>query len=297
MDVFNGLDAPSENNPPVYYSSVDQNLYNSILMKYMVPQGTSTMTAMPGMSSQACRPVRQVRRPAHPRCRWICPACQCINMTHFIFGNITWSDLPHQWFTIGGTATIMIGGALVAGFITYKKRWTWLWKEWLTSTDPKKIGIMYIVMASLMLFRGGLDAAMIWLQQSISTGNSQGYLDSSHFQQIFTAHGDIMVFFVTMGFFFGLMNLDRAAADRRARPCVSIPQLAGLLALSSRARFSSICSSWSAVILPPAGWLSLPPLSELAYQPRHRRGLLDMELADLRPREPARRHQFYRHDH
>jgi cytochrome o ubiquinol oxidase subunit I len=128
-------------------------------------------------------------------------------MEHFLIGNITWSSLPHQWFTIGGTATIFAGLIFLIALVTYYKRWTWLWKEWFTSTDPKKIGIMYIIMASVMLFRGGLDAAMIWLQQSISTGNSQGYLDAGHFQQIFTAHGDIMVFFVTMGFLFGLMNL------------------------------------------------------------------------------------------
>src|SRR5437868_13085948 len=66
---------------------------------------------------------------------------------------------------------------------------------------------MCIIFATLMLFRGGLDAAMIWLQQSVSVGSSQGYLNASHFQQIFTAHGDIMVFFVTMGFLFGLINL------------------------------------------------------------------------------------------
>src|SRR3984957_21111786 len=127
-------------------------------------------------------------------------------MIHFIFGNITWSDLPNAWYTIGATVTIAVGGLAVAGLLTYYKRWKWLWDDWLTSTDPKKIGVMYIVVASVMFFRGGLDAAMIWLQQSLSVGNSQGYLDASHLQQIFTAHGDIMVFFVTMGFFFGLMN-------------------------------------------------------------------------------------------
>src|SRR4029079_14815949 len=90
-------------------------------------------------------------------------------------------------------------------FVTYYKRWKWLWTEWLTSTDPKKIGIMYIIVASLMLFRGALDAAMIWLQQALASGTS-GYLSADHFQQIFTAHGAIMIFFVTMGFLFGMIN-------------------------------------------------------------------------------------------
>src|SRR5277367_4632235 len=98
-------------------------------------------------------------------------------MTHFLFGNLTWDSLPHQWFTIGGTAAMTLIGLTFVGMVTYYKRWTWLWKEWLTSTDPKKIGIMYIVVASLMFFRGALDAGMIWLQQSLSVGSSQGYLD------------------------------------------------------------------------------------------------------------------------
>src|SRR4029079_18031457 len=91
-------------------------------------------------------------------------------------------------------------------FVTYYKRWKWLWTEWLTSTDPKKIGVMYIIVASLMLFRGALDAAMIWLQQAAFPAAGSGYLNPDHFQQIFTAHGTIMIFFVTTGFLFGLIN-------------------------------------------------------------------------------------------
>src|SRR5438309_11445082 len=118
---------------------------------------------------------------------------------HFLFGNLTLDALPHEWFTVGGTVALTLGGLGVAIALTYTKRWKWLWQEWLTSTDPKKIGIMYIIVAGLMFFRGALDAAMIWLQQSIAVGSMHGYLDPSHFQQIFTAHGDIMIFFVTMG--------------------------------------------------------------------------------------------------
>src|SRR5713101_815517 len=117
-------------------------------------------------------------------------------MMNFIFGKLTLGALPHVWFTIGGTCAMTGMGVGVAALLTYFKRWKWLWNEWLTSTDPKKIGIMYIIVASLMLFRGALDAAMIWLQQSLSVGASQGYLNADHFQQIFTAHGSIMIFFV-----------------------------------------------------------------------------------------------------
>src|SRR5947209_4017146 len=122
----------------------------------------------------------------------------------FIFGRLTLNALPHEWFTIGGTVSITAMLLGVAGLIFYLKRWRWLWNEWLTSCDPKKIGLMYLVVAFLMLFRGGMDAAMIWLQQALAAGN-QGYLTADHFQQVFTAHGVIMVFFVTMGFLFGLI--------------------------------------------------------------------------------------------
>jgi cytochrome o ubiquinol oxidase subunit 1 len=187
-------------------------------------------------------------------------------MEHFFLGNLTWSALPHQWFTIGGTVAIIGGSVVLAGIITYYKKWKWLWKNWLTSCDPKKIGVMYIVVASVMLFRGGLDAAMIWLQQSLSVGSSQGYLDAGHFQQIFTAHGDIMVFFVTMGFLFGLINLIvplQIGARDLAFPFLNSLgfwlYVAGAVFINM---FFVIGGDFAA-----SGWLSLPPLSEIMYSP------------------------------
>jgi cytochrome o ubiquinol oxidase subunit I len=128
-------------------------------------------------------------------------------MGSFIFGRLTWGDLPNLWYTIGGTVAILAIVAVAAIILTRLKRWKWIWNEWLTATDPKKIGIMYMVVASLMLFRGGIDAIMVWLQQSVAVGSSPGFLDGQHLQEITTAHGDIMVFFVTMGFLTGLFNL------------------------------------------------------------------------------------------
>jgi len=187
-------------------------------------------------------------------------------MQHFLLGNLTWAALPHEWFTIGGTVSLILGGIFVAGLLTYLKRWKWLWSEWLTSTDPKKIGIMYIIVAGAMLFRGALDAGMIWLQQSLSVGASQGYLNADHLQQIFTAHGTIMILFVTMGFLFGLMNfiipLQIGARD------VAFPLLntlsfwlyvAGAIFINL---FFVVGGEFAA-----AGWLAMPPLSELAYSP------------------------------
>lgn len=184
----------------------------------------------------------------------------------WIFGKLTLDALPHEWFTIGGTVAIIFGGLAVAALLTYFKRWKWLWNEWLTSTDPKKIGMMYIIVAAVMLFRGALDAAMIWLQQSISSGANHGYLSPEHFQQIFTAHGDIMVFFVTMGFLAGLLNLIvplQIGARDLAYPFLNSLAfwlyVAGAIFINM---FFIFGGNFAAT-----GWLSLPPLSELAYSP------------------------------
>lgn len=187
-------------------------------------------------------------------------------MEQFIFGKLSLSALPHEWFTIGGTVFISGMGALVALYMTKMKKWKWLWNEWLTSVDPKKIGVMYIIVAFLMLVRGGLDAVMIWLQQSLALGSSHGYLNADHFQQIFTAHGNIMVFFVTMGFLFGLLNiilpLQIGARD------VAFPLLntlgfwlyvGGAILINMFFVFGGEFSA--------AGWLAIAPLSELQYSP------------------------------
>ncbi len=127
-------------------------------------------------------------------------------MKEFFIGKLSWDALPHEYFTIGGTLTIVLMGLVISVVLTRTKRWKWLWNDWLTSVDPKKIGIMYFIAGGVMLVRGGLDAVMIWAQQALSSGSSHGYLSSDHFQQIFTAHGNIMVFFVAMAFVFGLIN-------------------------------------------------------------------------------------------
>jgi len=186
-------------------------------------------------------------------------------MMKFIFGKLTLDALPHVWYTVGGTVTLLAMMAAAAWYFTKTKRWSWLWHEWLTSTDPKKIGIMYIIVAALMFFRGALDAAMIWSQQALASGNG-GYLDPGHFQQIFTAHGDIMVFFVTMGFLFGLINLIvplQIGARDLAFPFLN--SLGFWLYLAGAAlinMFFVIGGDFSA-----AGWLAIAPLSELQYSP------------------------------
>ena len=184
----------------------------------------------------------------------------------FLFGRLTLDALPHAWFTIAGTASISAGGLATLAYLLYTKRLKWLWNNWLTSVDPKKIGVMYIIFASLMLFRGGLDAVMIWLQQSISVGASHGYLNADHFQQIFTAHGDIMVFFVTMGFLFGLINIIvplQIGARDLAFPFLNTLgfwlYVAGAILINMFFVFGGDFAA--------NGWLSIAPLSELQYSP------------------------------
>lgn len=183
-----------------------------------------------------------------------------------IFGRLTFAALPHEWFTIGGALSMTAGGLGILLLITYLKRWGWLWNEWLTSTDPKKIGIMYIIVAVLMLFRGGLDAVMIWLQQALSSGASQGYLNADHFQQISTAHGVIMVFFVGMGLLFGLMNfivpLQIGARDLAFPFLNSLGfwlYVAGAVFINLFFVFGGEFSA--------AGWLAIAPLSEIEFNP------------------------------
>jgi cytochrome o ubiquinol oxidase subunit 1 len=186
-------------------------------------------------------------------------------MQNFIFGKLNWAALPHEWYTLGATVTIGFGLLAVAAFLTKKNLWRWLMTEWLTSTDPKKIGIMYIIVAILMLFRGFLDAAMLWIQQAFLNGTSMG-LSSDHFQEIFTAHGVIMVVFVTMGLMFGLMNyiipLQIGARDV-AFPFLNTLSLwlyiAGVVFINLFFVFGGDFSS--------AGWLAYPPLSGLEYSP------------------------------
>ncbi len=182
-----------------------------------------------------------------------------------IFGRLTWAALPHEWFTIGGAVAVTGMMLTAAAYLTLTKKWTWLWKNWLTSTDPKKIGIMYIIVAFLMFVRGGMDAVMIWGQQALASG-SQGYLSADHFQQIFTAHGNIMVFFVTMGFLFGLLNIIiplQIGARDVASPLLNTLgfwlYVAGAVLINM---FFVIGGEFSA-----AGWLAVSPLSGIKFSP------------------------------
>lgn len=179
-------------------------------------------------------------------------------------GRLTIDAFKHDIVVMGGVV-MMIGGLLtLIAALTYFKRWRWLWDNWLTSLDPKKIGVMYIVVAIVMLLRGLAEVLMMRMQQSLASG-SQGFLDSDHFQQVFTAHGTMMIFFVAMGLIFGLINLIvplQLGARDVAFPILNSISfwlfLAGAILLNT----SLIVGEFAA-----AGWLAYPPLSELEYSP------------------------------
>jgi cytochrome o ubiquinol oxidase subunit 1 len=182
-----------------------------------------------------------------------------------LLGRLNTDAIQHGWVIAAGQVTLLAAMAAVVGYITYKKRWKWLWREWLTTVDPKKIGVMYIIFALLMLLRGITDAAMMRAQQAVSVGPSHGFLNADHYQQIFTAHGTIMIFFVAMGLMFGLFNL--VVPMQIGSRDVAFPFLNAtsfwLYAMGGMLlNLSLVIGGFAAT-----GWLAYPPLSELAYSP------------------------------
>jgi cytochrome o ubiquinol oxidase subunit 1 len=182
-----------------------------------------------------------------------------------MLGKLNLDAIPNEPIMLGGALTMVLGLLSVVGLLFFLKRWKWLWKEWLTSLDPKKIGVMYLIVAGLMLLRGGADVAMIRVQQALSAGDAHGFLSSDHFQQVFSAHGTIMIFFVAMGFMFGLINLLvplQIGSRDVAFPFMNSVSFwlfaAGMILVNA----SLVLGEFSAT-----GWLAYPPLSELAYSP------------------------------
>ncbi len=184
-----------------------------------------------------------------------------------VFGHIDLLHPFHHGVIIGfGQITMVLGVLGVVGLITVFKRWKWLWKEWLTSLDPKKIGVMYLIVATLMLLRGLADAGMMRAQQALSSGDAHGFLTSDHFQQVFTAHGSIMIFFVAMGAIFALFNLIiplQIGARDVAFPFMNSVSFWLFAAGAGLMNLSLLVGGEFAA----TGWLAYPPLSGIAYSP------------------------------
>lgn len=182
-----------------------------------------------------------------------------------MFGKLTIEAFKHDGIENLAGASMALGAVALIFLLTYLKRWKWLWSEWITSVDHKRIGVMYIVVSFVMLFKGLFDAFMMRAQQMMAVGDSMGYLGADHFQQLFTAHGVTMIFFVGMGLMFGLINLVlplQIGARDVAFPflnSVSFWLFAG----------SSLYILVSLVIgdFAGTGWAAYPPLAGLKYNP------------------------------
>lgn len=125
----------------------------------------------------------------------------------WLIGRMTLEYIPKEPATLGAAIGMPLALLAIAGILTYTKRWKWLWREWITTLDAKKIGIMYCAVSIVMLLRGVADAFMLRSHTAVSQGAHQGLFGVDTFQQVFTAHGTIMIFFVAMGLMVGLFNI------------------------------------------------------------------------------------------
>jgi cytochrome o ubiquinol oxidase subunit 1 len=183
-----------------------------------------------------------------------------------MFGKLGLSAVPyHSLIIMGAVGGAVLLGAVILALITYYRKWTYLWKEWLTSVDHKRIGIMYIVLALVMLLRGLSDAVMMRSQQALAAGASHGYLQPDHFNQIFSAHGTIMIVFVAMPFLVGLMNI--LVPPQIGARDVAFPFLNSVSLWLTGAGALLVMVSLGVGEFSKAGWSGYAPLTELTYSP------------------------------
>ncbi|GEP09329.1 cytochrome o ubiquinol oxidase subunit I [Methylobacterium gnaphalii] len=188
------------------------------------------------------------------------------DLMNLVFGRLRLDDIPYHepilQVTFAGVAVV---GLAVLGVITYYRFWGPLWRDWVTSVDHKKIGIMYIILAIVMLLRGFADALLMRSQQAISFGENQGFLPPHHYDQIFTAHGVIMIFFVAMPFVTGMMNyvvpLQIGARD------VAFPFLNNFSFWMTVSGAITVMISLFVGEFSRATWLAYPPLSGADMSP------------------------------
>ena len=182
-----------------------------------------------------------------------------------LLGKLDWSALPLDQpipLVAGAAVGLVLAGVL--GLIVIKGWLPYLWREWLTSVDHKRIGVMYCVLALVMLLRGFSDALLMRSQQALAF-QSHGYLPPEHYDQVFSAHGTIMIFFVSMPFMIGLMNyvvpLQLGVRD------VAFPTLNSVAFWLTCTGALLVNISLVVGEFQRTGWLPYPPLSEIAYSP------------------------------
>ena len=183
-----------------------------------------------------------------------------------MFGKLSLSAIPyHEPITIGAVGGSVLLALVIMGLITYYRKWTYLYKEWLTSLDHKKIGIMYIIIAMVMLLRGFADAVLMRSHQAVAAGGSLGFLSPDHFNQIFSAHGSIMIIFMAMPFLVGLINV--VMPQQIGARDVAFPFLNSLSLWMTAAGALLIMASLGVGEFSKVGWSGYAPLSEIEYSP------------------------------
>ncbi len=183
-----------------------------------------------------------------------------------LFGKLSINAIPfHEPILVGTFAVVVLAGLLIAGLVTKYQKWGVIWHDWVTSVDHKRLGVMYIILALIMLIRGFSDAIMMRTQLAMATNGAAGYLPPEHYDQIFTAHGVIMIIFMAMPFMIGLMNiilpLQIGARD------VAFPFLNNLSFWLTAGGAILINISLFVGEFAKTGWVAYPPLSELTYSP------------------------------
>jgi cytochrome o ubiquinol oxidase subunit 1 len=188
------------------------------------------------------------------------------DLTKLIFGRLSWEAIPyHEPILLVTFAAVLLGGAAVLALVTRYRLWGPLWRDWITSIDHKKIGVMYVILGLVMLLRGFADALMMRLQQALSFGGNHGFLPPDHYDQIFTAHGVIMIFFVAMPLVTGFMNylvpLQIGARD------VAFPFLNNFSFWMTTVGAGLTMVSLFVGEFAKTGWLAYPPLSGILASP------------------------------
>ena len=182
-----------------------------------------------------------------------------------MLGKLTANAIPTDPIVLGAVGGGAFAILLAIIGITYFKKWGYLWHEWLTSVDHKRIGVMYIFVALVMLLRGFADAIMMRYQLAVAHDGNHGLFPPHHYDQIFTAHGVIMIFFMAMPFMTGLVNivvpLQIGARD------VAFPFVNSLSFWLFVAGVALINLSLALGEFAQTGWLAYPPLSELQFSP------------------------------
>lgn len=183
----------------------------------------------------------------------------------WLIGRLSLDYLPADPVTMGAAIGMPLAAIGAIAALIYFKKLGWLWREWLTSLDAKKIGVMYIVVALIMLLRGGMDALMLRGHTALAGPDGDGLFTADTFQQVFTAHGTIMIFFVAMGLMFGLINVVlplMLGARDVAFPWLNSLSLWLFIAGMVLNNLALVIGGFS-----PGGWLGYPPLTGLEYSP------------------------------